>query len=290
MSEPQCWPLWAQVGRSDCAALVPLLSLLLGAPALGLELRIPIACEVGRSCEIQNYVDRDPGSGAQDYTCGTTTYDKHNGVDFRVPTLTSQRSGVSVLAAADGRVVRGRDGVEDVSVRDKGPASVAGQECGNGVVIDHGDGWETQYCHMAKDSLRVRPGDQVKAGDPIGSVGLSGLTEYPHLHFTVRRNKKVIDPFAVGSETCGPGQSLWAPSAQAVLSYRTRVVLNTGFSAAPVTNKMIEEGELDQTSPSSQSPVLVAYVRVINAKAGDVQKLVLRGRTGTSWLRTRALR
>ncbi len=226
-------------------------------PARGLELQLPIACEVGHSCTIQNYVDRDPGSGVQDHTCGTNTYDQHNGTDFRVPTLAAQRAGVSVLAAADGRVLRARDGVEDVSVREKGRASVEGAECGNGVVIDHGAGWETQYCHMAKGSLKARPGDQVKAGEPIGSVGLSGLTEYPHLHFTVRSNGRVVDPFAINAMTCGSGQSLWTPSVQASLTYRTRVVLNAGFAAGPVTNEMIEAGQLDQASPSRERAPLL---------------------------------
>jgi hypothetical protein len=270
-------------GAPDAGLLI-LWFLLVGAtvPASGLELQIPIACEIGRTCEIQNYVDRDPGSGVQDHTCGTTTYDQHNGTDFRVPSLAAQQSGVSVLAAADGRVLRRRDGVEDVSVREQGRASVAGAECGNGVVIDHGEGWETQYCHLAKGSLRVKPGDRVKAGDPIGSVGLSGLTEYPHLHFTLRSNGKVVDPFAVGAEACGPAPSLWSRQAQSVLAYRTRVVLNTGFATGPVPNAMIEAGRLGEPAPDRRSPALVAYARVINVKKGDVQKLVLRGPDGAT--------
>lgn len=252
------------------------------ASAQGLELLIPIACEIGGSCEIQNYVDRDSGSGIQDYSCGTTTYDQHNGTDFRVPTLAAQRAGVAVLASASGRVLRARDGVEDASVREKGRDSVDGAECGNGVVIDHGGGWETQYCHMAKGTLKALPGDQVKAGEPIGSVGLSGLTEYPHLHFTVRLNGKVVDPFAADATTCGAGHSLWSASAQASLTYRTRVVLNKGFAAGPVTNEMIEASHPDRYAPNRQSSALVAYVRVINARQGDVQKLILHGHDGAT--------
>jgi murein DD-endopeptidase MepM/ murein hydrolase activator NlpD len=148
---------------------------------------LPIDCRIGVDCEIQNYVDRDPGPGAKDYQCGTRSYQNHSGVDFRLPTLARQRQGVAVLAAADGRVLRVREGVADVSVRAADAASVEGAECGNGVVIGHEGGLETQYCHMAQGSLRVKPGDVVKAGAPVGRVGLSGNTEYPHLHFTVRR-------------------------------------------------------------------------------------------------------
>ena len=124
-------------------------------PPIGLAL--PIQCRVGVDCEIQNYVDRDPGPGAKDYTCGSRSYQDHNGVDFRLPTLARQRQGVAVLAAADGRVLRVRDGVADVSVRAAGAQSVDGRECGNAVVIGHEGGFETQYCHMANGSVRAKP-------------------------------------------------------------------------------------------------------------------------------------
>jgi murein DD-endopeptidase MepM/ murein hydrolase activator NlpD len=268
-------------GRLRRPACLAIWSMLLGSTAaFALELRLPIACEIGRSCAIQNYVDRDPGTGAEDYTCGTRTYDGHKGTDFRLPTLAAQRAGVAVLAAAEGRVLRRRDGVADVSVREIGREAVSGTECGNGIVLDHSDGWETQYCHMARGSILVRAGERVSAGQPIGAVGLSGATEYPHLHFTVRRNGEIVDPFAFEAPTCGMGRSLWTAEAQATLGYRARVVLNAGFSTVPVTNEMVEAGDAAPPAPTRYSPALVAYVRVIGAKTGDVQELTLRGPDG----------
>src|SRR5690348_11641542 len=41
-----------------------------------LRLRVPVECEVGKTCFIQNLVDHDPGSGASDYMCGSLTYDR----------------------------------------------------------------------------------------------------------------------------------------------------------------------------------------------------------------------
>ena len=138
------------------------------------EMKLPIACEVGLTCFIQNYVDHDPSPNARDYRCGTLTYNGHNGTDFRLPNLAAQRAGVNVLAAADEQVLRGRDGMPNVSTRDTNAPALDGRECGNGVVIAHGDGWETQYCHLDQGSVRMKAGDRVVAGQPIGRVGLSG--------------------------------------------------------------------------------------------------------------------
>src|SRR3954447_17268207 len=146
------------------ACLSGLLSVALAAPVVAQEirLRLPVACEIGRSCEVQHYVDRDPTGGSKDYQCGTLTYDGHDGTDFRVPDLAAQRAGVDVLAAARGRVLRVRDGVADISVQELGRERVEGTECGNGVVVVHEGGYETQYCHLAKGSVAVRPGDIVE--------------------------------------------------------------------------------------------------------------------------------
>jgi hypothetical protein len=138
-------------------------------------LALPIACELGRTCEIQNYVDRDKGPAATDYLCGSVSYNDHSGVDFRILDMVAQRRGVSVLAAASGKVTAIRDGVADVSVRDIDRATIAGRECGNGVVIDHGGGLTTQYCHMAKGSIAVASGMQVSSGAVLGRVGFATL-------------------------------------------------------------------------------------------------------------------
>jgi hypothetical protein len=257
-------------------SITSLVSALAFAPvAQSLELQWPVACTVGTDCVIQNYVDRDPSGGAQDYTCGTLTYDRHNGTDIRVRSLARQRAGVDVLAASDGTVLRIRDGVPDVSVRSLGARAVEDRECGNGVVIAHDDGFETQYCHMAQGSIRVAPGTKVRAGAPVGRIGLSGMTEYPHLHFTVRRNGTVVDPFAVdvAPGACGTGTSLWAASLRAKLAYAPSAVLNTGFAPGPVTMEVIESGDAARRRLEASAPAVVAFARAIGLKEGDVQRL-----------------
>jgi hypothetical protein len=267
----------AALGLAACLAPFAMLR---AAPE-GPRFALPLACVVGRSCEVQHYVDRDPGPGALDYRCGHRTYQGHNGVDIRIKDMAAQRAGVDVLAAAAGRVARLRDGVQDISVHAPGAPSVKGQECGNGVVIDHGGGWETQYCHVAKGSVRVKVGDAVAAGQPIARVGLSGDTEFPHLHFTVRHSGQVVDPFApdMSDPTACRVQpaTLWTAPALRELAYKSGVVLNAGFTTGPVSMDAAEAGGLPGPAPTQ---MLVAYARLIGLEAGDRIELALSGPHG----------
>lgn len=268
------------VGAVSGVCAVLLLAPLQTVLADSFEMKLPIACEVGLTCFIQNYVDHDPSPNARDYRCGTLTYNGHNGTDFRLPNLAALRAGVNVLAAADGQVLRGRDGMPNVSIRDTSAPSVDGRECGNGAVIAHGDGWETQYCHLDQGSVRMKAGDRVVAGQPIGRVGLSGRTEFPHLHLTVREAGKVVDPFAYGAPegSCNSGRLLWKAANQESLTYRPRVVLNAGFASGPVTMDQIESGETG--SISIEAPMIVSFVRAIGLKLDDTQRLSIKGPNG----------
>jgi murein DD-endopeptidase MepM/ murein hydrolase activator NlpD len=261
-------------------ALLPLALLTAAGPSAKPSLRLawPVDCRLGETCAIQNYVDDDPGPAVIDYDCKHRTYAGHDGVDIRLISMALERRGVNVLAAAPGQVLRVRDGVEDRSIRDEPAGAVAGQECGNGLVIGHADGWETQYCHMRRGSLAVRPGDQVKAGTVLGKVGLSGNTEFPHLHITIRKDGKAVDPFAYGAAggSCGAGQSLWATTP----AYRQGEVLVAGFSSGPVTMRDVQENGAEQPSQPNRNTALVTFVQAIGLEAGDVQRLVLTGSGG----------
>lgn len=252
-------------------------------------LSFPLACEPGRTCEIQHYVDRDPGPGTRDYRCGLKTYDKHTGIDIRLPDMAAQRRGVNVLAAAAGRVTRLRDGVQDISIRAPGAPSVANQECGNGVVVDHGNGWETQYCHLARGSILVKQGDSVAAGAPLARVGLSGNTEFPHLHMTVRHAGQIVDPFAPdmsNPRACAAQPGLWTAQALARMTYRAGAVLNAGFTDTQITMADVEAGGLRPFT--SGAPLLIAYARAIALLPGDEVELDLKGPDGASLARSRA--
>src|SRR5215203_3907251 len=100
-----------------------------------ISLALPLACELGKTCFLQNYVDTDTSPNWKDYRCGEQSYDGHDGTDIRILSMEEQRAGVDVLAAAPGTVTGTRDGVADVSIRDAGAESVKGRECGNGVMV-----------------------------------------------------------------------------------------------------------------------------------------------------------
>ncbi|WP_394763720.1 M23 family metallopeptidase [Phenylobacterium sp.] len=256
--------------------------------AEGPRLGFPLACEIGKTCEIQHYVDRDPGPGALDYRCGHRTYDKHDGIDFRILDMAAQRAGVEVLAAAAGRVVAVRDGVADISIRAPGAPSIVGRMCGNRVAINSGDHWLVDYCHLANGSLKVKVGDVVAAGQPLARVGLSGDTEFPHLHMSVRHNDLVVDPFASSTASgCAAGRgSLWTASAADRMPYKHGAALNWGFATEIVGNAAIEARGV--AAPTAAAPAIVAYARLIGLELGDVIEITLSGPDGKT-LATAAL-
>ena len=254
---------------------------LLSAPAQAqdLSLSLPIACELGTSCYIQNYFDHDPAAGFSDYTCGPLGYDGHDGTDFAVPTLADMAQGVDVLAAAPGTVMGTRDEMADIAQGTPGAPDITNRECGNGVVIAHADGWETQYCHMALGSVAVAQGDVVQPGQVLGRVGLSGDTQFPHLHFSVRTGGAEIDPLDPdGAITCG------APSADTLfaepIAYRPGGIIGAGFFDAIPDFDAIKAGTADMDLTPT-SPALVAWGYVFGGRTGDQVTIAVTGPDGT---------
>ncbi|MSP74367.1 MAG: M23 family metallopeptidase [Myxococcales bacterium] len=67
--------------------------------------------------------------------------------------------------------------------------------CGLRIVVSHDAGFSSEYCHL--DTADVAPGQRVEVGTPIGTVGDSGRTTGPHLHFGVRLDGSPIDPLSL---------------------------------------------------------------------------------------------
>ncbi|MEN8202849.1 MAG: M23 family metallopeptidase [Bacteroidota bacterium] len=95
----------------------------------------------------------------------------HTGIDFSAPV------GTPIYATGDG--------VVESSTR-------SARGLGNRVLIDHDFGYKTLYACM--DEISVRRGRRVKRGDVIGTVGDSGLSVAPHLHYEVRLNGEQVNP------------------------------------------------------------------------------------------------
>ena len=66
---------------------------------------------------------------------------------------------------------------------------------GNRIILKHSNGFQTFYGHM--DSFTVSRGQHVKAGDIIGSVGNTGQSKGPHLHFEIRKDGHTLDPVSL---------------------------------------------------------------------------------------------
>lgn len=249
------------------------------------KLSIPIDCTINDDCWIQNLVDFDSGPNWQDPFCGRASFNKHKGTDFRLRYLSDLQRNVMALAMAPGTVLALRNDMEENLVTGPNDVSaVKGKECGNGALIAHKNGWTTQYCHLAKNSLMVKKGDKVKRSQPIGKIGLSGHTTFPHVHVTVRKGKTIIDPMTGLARTarCNKqkglnNKTLWDAKAKARIHGASTALLGAGFSAAPVKSAQILEGQIKQ--PTGSGP-LIFYANFINLQTGDRIDLIIKGPNG----------
>ena len=247
-------------------------------PAFGL----PVECRIGETCFLQKYADMDASPEAHDPACRSATDDGHDGTDFRVKTMADMAAGTAVLAVAAGTVLRGRDGAPDLFVATEAEAErLEGRECGNGLVIDHGGGWETQYCHLKRGSVSVAPGQKVSKGDRIGEIGASGLAQFPHVHLTIRRDGEALDPFTgrpVGSGCGREGLPLWDETAAAQLPLSATALLDMGLAAGPVTPDDLAASV--PSAPAPNAPAIVLWAWAINLEEGDRIALRLDGPDG----------
>jgi len=239
------------------------------APGGGFSL--PVDCVIGVNCWIMNYPDMAAGSKVKDPYCRARSYDGHRGTDIAVRDLAAMRQGVPVLAAAPGRVLRRRNNMTDrlvLSAKDR--ATLKGRDCGNGVVIDHGGGWETQTCHLRQGSIVVKPGDNVARGQKIGLVGISGRTAFPHLHINIRHNGATLDPLTGRTVPgdCGKSDvSLWRD--QLLARYRPAAIYAMGVSDRRVTKgELLENASGRETIPRA-APVLIVWATAFGVAPGD---------------------
>ncbi len=99
----------------------------------------------------------------------------HNGVDWSAP------RGTPIIAAGDGIVEK---------------AGWAGGY-GRQTTIRHANGYKTIYSHQSRIKRGIRPGARVRQGQVIGTVGTTGYSTGPHLHFEVKVNDRFVNPMRI---------------------------------------------------------------------------------------------
>lgn len=261
------------------SAFLTFLALAAPLAAKDLSLGLPIDCTLGQNCFVQQFVDRDPGPDHSDYSCGSLSYEGHKGTDFALPSLAAMQAGVDVLASANGVVAGFRNDMVDVIQGVEGAPDISGKECGNGIVIKHSDGWETQYCHLKQGSVIVTRGQKVTQGEVLGQVGLSGKTQFPHVHLAVRKNGAVIDPYDADEIlTCdGSDQhTLW----QTKMPYVGAGVISLGFGQTLPKYAAIKAGTAHSATLPTHAPALVLWGYVYGGQQGDVIELLINGPAG----------
>ena len=168
---------------------------------------------------IANYVDQNATypNQVRDYACGTRSYDlasgyNHRGIDisaFPFGWLKMDRDEMIVVAAAAGTIIRKDDGAYD---RNCGPLGTLPLNTPvNTVYVRHADGSIGWYVHLKANSLTPKGvGETVLAGERLGSVGSSGFSSGPHLHFEVYgANGALVDPFTGACNTLN-ADSWWS--------------------------------------------------------------------------------
>lgn len=130
--------------------------------AMGDRFIMPIAAKFRWSSPYGTRID--PIAGVKSF---------HTGTDMACPT------GTPILASMSGKVI----------------ATGENRVYGLYVIIDHENGYQTLYAHMSK--IIATKGKWVSQGTRIGLVGSTGYSTGPHLHFTVYKNGKMINPMSV---------------------------------------------------------------------------------------------
>lgn len=247
--------------------------------SFAIDIGVPIYCEYGTDCFIETYYDHSPLEGEiSDYTCGVLTKDNYHSTSFKLKNHHQMKEGVPVVAADSGIILAVRDGMSDISVELIGEEAVRGKECGNAIIIDHGRGYKSQYCHLMRDSISVQKNEQVDKGQQIADVGLSGISSFPHLEFTLFLNGQPVDPFTGENPETGEVEvacdnvdiyPLWDKKSEKKLEYISTALLGMGFANKVPHASGAREGKFSATKIRSSSKLIVFWADIFGILPGD---------------------
>lgn len=171
------WSLWlsiaplsiGQCDQQQTSAFSPLLQQAMPQPEATASSGTIITDEVRFVHPIEKKVPISSGFGLRRHPI-LGRYIEHKGMDLPVPV------GSPVMSVADGEVVeRGHD-----------------RRAGNYLTVRHNDGWYSRYLHL--NTVTVRKGDRLSAGETIATSGNTGLSTGPHLHLEIGYKGVALDP------------------------------------------------------------------------------------------------
>ena len=249
------------------------------------SLELPLNCELGKTCFIVDlydhgrHLDETGAPYLMDYTGGKRTTDDYYGTRFQIYNSTLADSGAYVRASADGVVT---------SVRDQLPSdpyaiTVLGtrlrESAGNSVVVDHGNGWETQYSGLMQGSVSVRKGDKVKAGDNLGKIERLARPNYPAMQFVVRYKSEPVDPFVGRYDgmftTKLKRTPLWKENFEQIAFTRDVGLIATGFSKDVPDIERVKRSMLDSSYFRGDDDQILFWSYAFGLKKGDQVTLAI---------------
>lgn len=227
---------------------------------------------------ISNYVDHNTNGPnlLEDYNCGTRTYDTQDGYDHQGLDIylwpfswkMMDEGAAEIVAAAAGQIIYKSDGNFDRS------CDFSTTTPWNAVYIMHSDGSIAWYGHMKNGSTTSKGlGATVAQGEYLGTVGSSGISTGPHLHFEVYdHNNQLIDPYDGTCNMMNPDS--WWQSQKPYLNPGINAVFTqtspTNFSSCP--NQ--ESTYLSDIFDTDDTIYFMAYLRdQLNGTTGNFRIL-----------------
>ncbi|WP_162915880.1 M23 family metallopeptidase [Paraflavitalea soli] len=140
--------------------------------------------------------------------------------------------GATVIAVADGVVASTLNDFPESKTLSAHPSWPSEKATGNYISLDIGNGHFAFYEHLQPGSIKVKPGQKVKKGDPIAALGFTGQTTGPHLHFHIANSNSPLGaegmPFAFKrftllgswSDFSQFGKAPWIPAQKVIVKER----------------------------------------------------------------------